>query len=213
MAIASFSACLCPTAALVAATPQPRFTADETLTATACHAVNTASDPTDEPPAAPFAGSTPTSAVSAAEAKAAFDRFATLAGAWHGQSTQGWADAGAFETIARGSVVMQTTEFEAHAGETMVTMYHLDRDRLILTHYCVAKNQPRLLLSSVADEGRTLTFTYLDGTNLASRDHGHMDKVIYRFDANDPNRFTSQWTWYQDGTESWMEEIAMERKP
>jgi hypothetical protein len=29
----------------------------------------------------------------------------------------------------------------------------------------------------------------------------------------DDDHFSSQWTWYQDGKESWMEEIKLERKP
>jgi hypothetical protein len=37
-----------------------------------------------------------------------------------------------------------------------------------------------------------------------------MDKAVFRF--ADDNHFGSQWTWYQDGKESWMEEIKCERK-
>ena len=90
-------------------------------------------------------------------------------------------------------------------------MYHLDGERLMLTHYCVAKNQPRLLATSFSDNGKTVTFTFLDGTNLPSRDRGHMDKVIIRFVDN--NHVISQWSWYQNGKESWMEEIQLERLP
>jgi hypothetical protein len=99
--------------------------------------------------------------------------------------------------------------FDAHPNETMMTMYHLDGERLMLTHYCVAKNQPRLVATSFSDDGKTVTFTFLDGTNLPSRDRGHMDKVIIRFVDN--NHVISQWSWYQNGKESWMEEIQLER--
>jgi hypothetical protein len=37
-----------------------------------------------------------------------------------------------------------------------------------------------------------------------------MDKAIFRF--VDDNHVSSQWTWYRDGKESWMEEITLERK-
>ena len=89
-------------------------------------------------------------------------------------------------------------------------MYHMDGDRLLLTHYCEAGNQPRLVASSIEDGARTVTFTFLDATNLPSRDHGHMDKAILRF--LDDDHFSSRWTWYQDGEETWMEEIVYERK-
>jgi hypothetical protein len=140
--------------------------------------------------------------------RAAYERFKTLEGKWQGKSTKGWDEAITFKTIAGGSVVVENS-FDAHPNETMMTMYHLDGDRLLLTHYCVAKNQPRLLATSFSDDGRTITFTFQDGTNLPSRNRGHMDKVVYKF--GDDNHFTAQWTWYQDGAEKWLEEINYER--
>ena len=86
-----------------------------------------------------------------------------------------------------------------------------DGDRFMLTHYCVAGSQPRLAATAFEEEGKVITFTFLDATNLKSRDQGHMDKAVFRF--KDENSFTTQWTWYQNGKESWMEEIRMERQP
>ena len=141
-------------------------------------------------------------------AREAFERFKKLEGKWKGRSTKGWEETISFKTIAAGSVVVENS-FDAHPNETMMTMYHLDGDRLMLTHYCVAKNQPRLVATSFADGGKTITFTFLDGTNIPTRDRGHMDKVIVRF--LDDNHVTSHWTWYQNGKESWIEEIQLER--
>lgn len=142
-------------------------------------------------------------------ALAAFERFKKLEGRWKGKSTKGWVEDVTYKTIAEGSVVLGTS-FDAHPNETMLTLFHLDGDRLMLTHYCVAKNQPRLVATSFSEDGKTITFTFLDGTNLPSRDRGHMDKVIFRF--ADENHVSSRWTWYQNGKESWMEEIMLERK-
>lgn len=142
-------------------------------------------------------------------AEAAFERYKGLAGRWVGESTEGWEDAVEFSVIARDSVVMAVSEFEAHPNETMVTMYSLHQGRLILTHYCVAGNQPRLVASELAEDGSEVTFTWLDGTGLDSRDEGHMDRVVVRF-AEDGS-YSSRWTWYQDGESSWMEEIRLER--
>jgi hypothetical protein len=143
-------------------------------------------------------------------ARAAFELFKKLNGNWKGRSTKGWEEAVSFKMIAGGSVVVEDS-FAAHPGEAMMTMFHLDGDRLLLTHYCMAKNQPRLLATSFSDDGRTITFTFLDGANIPTRDRGHMDKAIFRF--IDDNRVTSRWTWYQDGKERWMEEIHLERQP
>ena len=152
--------------------------------------------------------STPAAKIDAKTAKAAFDRFAKLEGSWKGKSTKGWTDTNSYRVIAKGSVVMGTS-FDAHPGETMITMIHMDSERLMLTHYCVAKNQPRMVATSVEGDGTRIKFEFLDGTNMSSRDKGHMDSVVYRFVSE--GEFTSHWTWYQDGKESWMEEISYER--
>ena len=147
-------------------------------------------------------------AANSASAKELFERLKKLEGKWMGRSTKGWTEAITFKTIAQGSVVHESS-FDAHPNETMATMYYLDGERLMLTHYCVSKTQPRLQATAFEDGGRKVTFTFLDGGNLPSRDKGHMDKVVINF--MDDDHFTSQWTWYQQGQEKWLEEIKYER--
>ena len=139
-----------------------------------------------------------------------FERLKKLNGKWRAKSTKGWEGTTSFKTIAAGSVVVEDAA-DAHPNETMMNMYVLDGDRLMFTHYCVSRTEPRLVATAFADEGKTITFTFLDGTNVPTRDHGHMDKLVLRF--VDDNHITKQWTWYQDGKESWMEEIQLERVP
>jgi hypothetical protein len=143
-------------------------------------------------------------AYASTDARALFDRIKSLEGQWRGRSTKGWVDTRSVKVIAAGSVVM-VTSFESHPGETMATMFHLDGDRVLLTHYCVARNQPRLVATSYDAAAGKAVFEYLDGTGMASRDKGHMDKMIMTFDGSD--RYRSRWTWFQDGTEKWMEDI------
>ena len=144
--------------------------------------------------------------LTAAQVQSVYERFRALDGAWTGTSTKGWTDAVTYRTVADGSAVMETSDL-AHEGTTMVTMIHPDGDRLLLTHYCAAHNQPRLQASRV--DGNEVTFTFLDGTNLPSRDTGHMDKVLVRFEDGD--HVTARWSWYQDGDEQWMEEVHLTR--
>jgi hypothetical protein len=91
----------------------------------------------------------------------------------------------------------------------MVTVFYVDGSRLMLTHFCAAKNQPRLVATAFEDDGARITFTFLDATGIPSRDTGHMDKVVFRF--VDSDHFTSQWRWYQAGKEKWLEEIELTR--
>jgi hypothetical protein len=141
-------------------------------------------------------------------ARAAFERFKQLDGVWEGRSTKGWVERTSFKTIAGGSCVMETS-FDAHPSETMVTMFHMDGEQLMLTHYCVAKNQPRMRADQISPDGSQLTFTFFDGGNIPTRDRGHMDKAVFKFES--PDRMSSQWTWYQNGKEQWMEEIVLTR--
>lgn len=137
-----------------------------------------------------------------------FERLKRLEGSWRGKSTKGWTEQVTYRVIAGGSVVM-VTSFDAHPNETMVTMFSLDRGRVILTHYCVAKNQPRLLASAFSSDQQTVTFEFHDATGIASRDTGHMDRAVLHF--IDDDHYTEQWTWYQKGAERWMEKIELER--
>ena len=140
---------------------------------------------------------------------AAFERFKALAGTWIGRSTKGWEDEVTIDVIAGGSVVRESS-FNAHPGETMLTLFHLDGDRLMLTHYCVARNQPRMVASRFEEGGRKVAFDFLDATNLTPPGAGHMHSSMFEF--RDADHFTSRWTWFQDGNERWMEEIVYERK-
>lgn len=147
-------------------------------------------------------------AISVNEAMAAYERFKNQHGQWVGTSTKGWTNNATISVIARESTIMNVSH-GSHPDETMITMIHMDEDRLLLTHYCVAKNQPRLQATSIEDNGNTITFTYLDGTNMPTRNTGHMDKVIISF--IDEDHFSEKWTWYQDGKENWMEDIVYNR--
>lgn len=149
-----------------------------------------------------------TSKSTAELARVTFEKFAKLNGEWMGSNTKGWTEKVSFKTIAQGFVVVENS-FDAHPNETIMTMFYLDNDRLMLTHFCLSKTQPRLVATSFDDNGKTITFTFLDATNLPSRNKGHMDKAVFKF--VDKNTFTTQWTWYQNGKESWMEEIKLER--
>ena len=68
-----------------------------------------------------------------------------------------------------------------------------------------------LMTVSPLDGGRSLEFRFLGGTNLPSRDIGHMDSMVMRIDG--PDRFTSRWTWYASGVSKWTEEIVRVRVP
>ena len=153
---------------------------------------------------------TPTLFTPQPDAKAAWETIKAMAGEWQGVANDGRKIKHTLELIAGGSVLMEKSWFDAHPGQLMVTMYQMDGDRLILTHYCVAKNAPLLEATEVSGDGKNILFTFKGGANIPDRDKvGHMDKASYSF--IDKDTFKSKWTWFKDGKEQWMEEFTFHR--
>lgn len=155
-------------------------------------------------PAAPAAAGLPTREL----AQAAFEKLKKIEGRWQCSSPGLGEFQESYRVIAGGSVLM-ANEMEDKPAMAMVTMYHMDGPSLMLTHYCVAKNQPRLVATKIADDLSSITFEYKDGTNLASRNVGHMDSVV--INLVDADTFSSRWSWYEKGKEQWMEAVTAKR--
>jgi hypothetical protein len=132
-------------------------------------------------------------------AKVAFDKLKTLVGDWKAESTGHGEDHSgtiSYKVTGAGSVVMET-EFAGSPHE-MVTMYHLDGDDLVLTHYCAAGNQPKLKLDRANSTADNLVFKFAGGTNLDPAKDLHIHDVQFKFTA-DPKKFETQWEAFKDG--------------
>ena len=138
------------------------------------------------------------------KATAAFEKLKSVAGEWETKTPEGKPARASFELVSAGTVLMQTD----HA-EGMVTVYHPDRDRLVMTHYCAANNQPRMSAAPPAGEIKTLTFSFLDATNLAGPADGHMHQMVMTF--QDKDHLTQEWTW-KSGQEEKKETFQFQRK-
>jgi hypothetical protein len=133
-----------------------------------------------------------------------FDQLKKLAGAWEGKTADGKLVAISLQVVSDGSALM-----EVDPVENMVTMFHTDNDRLLLTHYCSAHNQPRML-AEVSPDGKRFTFNFLDATNLAKPDAGHMHRMVLTIE--DSSHMTQQW-FYVDGAKEMTETFKFSRKP
>jgi hypothetical protein len=140
----------------------------------------------------------------AVNAQAAFDRLKALEGTWVATAKDGVAATTRFEIVGGGSVVVEHYSNPAMpGGGHMMTAYHLDGPDLVLTHYCIAKNQPTLRLSEFDESSRTMRFEFVRATNLAAPGAGHMHRAMYRL--ADPDHFTTEWEYFQDGKRSFSE--------
>ena len=95
-----------------------------------------------------------------------------------------------YALVADGSAVMET--LEPGDESAMITMYHPDGSRVMMTHYCSAHNQPRMRAEAATADPKTLTFNFVDATNLSSPSEGHMERLVVSF--ADPDHFTQEWT-------------------
>jgi hypothetical protein len=136
-----------------------------------------------------------TTALAQTDAQKAFATFKNMPANWEGKASNGMPVEVTFKVTAGGSAVM--SEIVGH--EDMISMIHLDGpNRLLLTHYCGAGNQPRMQ-ATVSPDGRTVTFNFVDATNLATPDAGHMQRMILTL--LDDNHHTEEWIFNDHGKE------------
>ena len=110
------------------------------------------------------------------------DRFKALKGAWDADiDGDGKSDATVeYRVVGAGSAVVET--LFAGTEHEMVTVYHMDGEALMCTHYCAAGNQPRL--KAVKVEADTVAFEMKDITNLVDPAAMHMHAATFTFNAD-----------------------------
>jgi hypothetical protein len=130
----------------------------------------------------------------AQDAQKAFDLLKTLNGTWEGKPSNGQVTKVIFRMTANGSALMS----EIMGEHDMVTMFHMDNDRLLMTHYCGTGNQPRMQ-GSLSPDGKSVAFKFVDATNMASPKAGHMDQLV--ISIPDAEHHFEDWTFKSDGKE------------
>jgi hypothetical protein len=139
------------------------------------------------------------------DAGAAFSRMKALVGDWDVESSRGKAHS-RFELIAGGSVLLE--HFTEPGGQEMLTAYHLDGSRLVLTHYCVAGNQPHMVAEKFDGVSGELDFRFAGGSNIASG-AGHMHGAVFHLASND--HFDAKWDFVEAGRIKFSEDIHYTR--
>jgi hypothetical protein len=101
----------------------------------------------------------------------AFESLTSLVGEWKGVQ-EGREVRVTFRLIADGTVLME--EFRPATEPMMVTMFSVDGDRLLATHYCSVGNQPQMATAPIADpRAKSLAFSLVRVTGMRSADDWH----------------------------------------
>lgn len=134
-------------------------------------------------------------------ATAAFEKLKTLAGTWEASTEKGRVSS-SYEVVSNGSAILERVKVPGESE--MITMYHLDGNHVVLTHYCTAGNQPRMETTGLDGNGQ-LVFNFAGGGNLSDPNAGHMHHAVLKFGG--PDDFTYDWTFQQDGKPRFTENI------
>ena len=136
-----------------------------------------------------------TGAFAQSDAQKSFDKLKALSGVWEGKVTTDMPVAASIQnslmhvtlrTTSRGNALLH--EMTSSGPDDPITMFYLDENRLLLTHYCDAGNRPRME-GKLSPDGKTVEFSFLDVAG--SNQHQHMHHAKFTF--IDANHHTEDW--------------------
>lgn len=114
---------------------------------------------------------------------AAFGHLASLVGEWTGYQNGQEINLSYFLT-ADGSTLVE--QFRPAKGPTMMTMFSVDGDRLVATHYCSAGNQPQMATAQITgQENNAFTFSLVRITGMRSPEDWHNTRLEIQLEDND----------------------------
>ena len=129
------------------------------------------------------------------ESAAAFKQLASLVGEWQAVQ-EGMPVKETYTLTANGSVLMSETK--PADSEPMITMFTVDGDHLIATHYCVAGNQPQMVTRTIGDlEKEGLTFSFGRVTGMKTPEDWHNTDLMVKLE--DKDHMTQRWTYLYKG--------------
>src|SRR5262245_3691705 len=143
-------------------------------------------------------------------ASPALERFKALAGEWvaaeDGEMSKKGDLVARYAVTANGTAVVETV-FPDTPHE-MVTVYHADGPDLVLTHYCMEGNQPRMRAKD--PKGARFDFAYDGGTNIDPKRDRHMHSAWVSLVGAD--EIESEWTELAEGKPVLVAKMHLARK-
>src|SRR5215212_8987352 len=126
--------------------------------------------------------SQPAKPAAQSDAQKAFEKIKTLAGSWQG-TVMGMSVNMEIRAASSGTAILhEATAVGGRPPNHEITMFYVDGDRLLATHYCDGGNRARFE-GKLSPDGRTLEFSFLD---VAGSTKGGLVKgmVFTMVDAN-----------------------------
>jgi len=131
--------------------------------------------------------SPPKSAGTQSDAKKAFEKLKTLAGSWQGV-IKGIPITFTIRAVSSGTTILHEGHTEGGSPPNHeITMFYVEGDRLLSTHYCDAGNRSRLE-GKMSPDGKTIHFSFLDVAG--STRGGYLKGCV--FTLSDANHHTAE---------------------
>lgn len=145
------------------------------------------------------------------DAASAFEFLKTLAGDWdrasgdheHGGSSR----LVSFKVTAAGSSIVET--YNAGLPSEMVSIYHMDGNQLLLTHYCALKNAP-VMKFETSDKPGEIKFAFHGGTNFDPKIDAHVHQGA--LEVKDKNTVESNFVAFANGKPQPIGRAILKRK-
>src|SRR5271156_5637993 len=117
-----------------------------------------------------------TAAFAQSNAQKSFDELKTLAGSWEG-TFDGKPMQVSLRVTSMGNALMHEMSMGGRSDDP-ITMFYVDGNRLLLTHYCDAGNRPRMT-ATMSPDGKTVEFNFLDVNNYNPAQGGYMQHAVF----------------------------------
>ena len=138
------------------------------------------------------------------DAQKAFELMKTLAGSWDG-TIMGLSTHITIRVTSSGNAIMHEATGPGRP-DNPITMFYVDGDRLLLTHYCDAGNRPRMV-GRISPDGKTVEFDFLDVSGSTQR--GMMNHMV--FTVIDANHHSEAATYALPGNKSMVGQFVLTR--
>lgn len=147
-------------------------------------------------------------------AQGPFDKMKNLAGAWEGSLTTvpvepkvaGKSVQVSIRVTSSGNAILHEMKI-ADQPDNPITMFYVEGERLLLTHYCDAGNRPHMA-AKMAPGDKTLDFEFVGLSG--STKPGYMHHVS--FTALAPDHHVEEWTFLVEGKGPMRARFDLQRK-
>ena len=143
-----------------------------------------------------------TAAHAATTSADAFASLKKLQGEWRGPAmAKGMPPSHSVYRVTAGGSAVQETIFPGTKME-MLSVYHMDKGSLLMTHYCALGNQPHMKLNARKSTATELVFDFDGGTNLNVHRDAHMHSLTLALpdpSKKGPQKLSGTGTSWKDG--------------